>query len=410
MRPFTAMHNGETMGVSSPLSTLPWGTLRREDPVHEAHRSADNKSKNDGRMEGASGGGGRNTGDVEGFLDSVADNVDNFLADFLSLASPGGRSGTVDDFLTFVGGGRGSDGGSGGGGSSEGNEVADVVIDGGEGCNIAVEDLMAAFLPAASAASDSAGAGAGAMPSNVNEIEPAAAVGESGAAGSTTSPAASPATSPAGAAAAVATFEASRVGAAGVGSSPLACEERAPTANVVDRTPAAGVAPAGPSRRAVGAALAVGIVRGEGGRSGCCGGAVASGGGNAGGCGAAAARRVSPKEQLRKLKVTLYLEKKTRRRWSKGASYQSRQRVANSRPRHKGRFLPLESDFLPIAEMQRRQRDLMKQRKEKAAAARAATTETQLQRQAPTSPGEGAASGLAPSVGGYLRGRSVAVA
>ncbi|CAM9672816.1 unnamed protein product [Ectocarpus sp. 4 AP-2014] len=83
---------------------------------------------------------------------------------------------------------------------------------------------------------------------------------------------------------------------------------------------------------------------------------------------------VSVKEQVRRQKVARYLAKKQRRRWSKASSYQSRQRVANSRPRHKGRFLPLESEFVPIAELQRRQRVLMAQMREKAAAATAVAT------------------------------------
>lgn len=70
------------------------------------------------------------------------------------------------------------------------------------------------------------------------------------------------------------------------------------------------------------------------------------------------------KENLRRQKVARYLEKKKRRVWSKVAPYKSRQRVANARPRHKGRFLPVESDFVPIVELQRRQRALFKQRQE----------------------------------------------
>lgn len=68
------------------------------------------------------------------------------------------------------------------------------------------------------------------------------------------------------------------------------------------------------------------------------------------------------KEQLRKQKVARYLAKRRRRKWTRAScSYKSRQRVANARPRHKGRFMPLESEFVPIAELQRRQRALMKQ-------------------------------------------------
>lgn len=73
---------------------------------------------------------------------------------------------------------------------------------------------------------------------------------------------------------------------------------------------------------------------------------------------------LSSREQLRRLKVARYLEKKKRRQWSRTAPYKSRQVVANSRPRHKGRFLPLESEFVPIAELQRRQRASFKQQQE----------------------------------------------
>ena len=67
------------------------------------------------------------------------------------------------------------------------------------------------------------------------------------------------------------------------------------------------------------------------------------------------------KELIRRQKVERYLAKKKRRRWSRASSYQSRQRVANNRPRHKGRFLPLVSDFVPISELKRRQRARMVQ-------------------------------------------------
>eukprot|EP00904_Undaria_pinnatifida_P012093 jgi/Undpi1/8013/HiC_scaffold_24.g10485.m1 len=70
---------------------------------------------------------------------------------------------------------------------------------------------------------------------------------------------------------------------------------------------------------------------------------------------------LSQKELLRRQKVERYLAKKKSRRWSRASSYQSRQRVANNRPRHKGRFLPLVSDFVPISELKRRQRALMAQ-------------------------------------------------
>lgn len=44
----------------------------------------------------------------------------------------------------------------------------------------------------------------------------------------------------------------------------------------------------------------------------------------------------------RALKVKKYLEKKRRRRWSSNVNYQSRKRVADNRPRYKGRFLSTE--------------------------------------------------------------------
>ena len=86
---------------------------------------------------------------------------------------------------------------------------------------------------------------------------------------------------------------------------------------------------------------------------GCAG---ADGGGHDGG--------LSQKELVRRQKVERYLAKKKRRRWSRASSYQSRQRVANSRPRHKGRFLPLVSEFVPISELKRRQRALFAQQAE----------------------------------------------
>lgn len=75
-------------------------------------------------------------------------------------------------------------------------------------------------------------------------------------------------------------------------------------------------------------------------------------------------RGLSQKELVRRQKVERYLAKKKCRRWSRASSYQSRQRVANSRPRHKGRFLPLVSDFVPISELKRRQRALFAQQAE----------------------------------------------
>ena len=90
---------------------------------------------------------------------------------------------------------------------------------------------------------------------------------------------------------------------------------------------------------------------------------VNGGGGGSGNSGAGGHDGgLSQKELIRRQKVERYLAKKTRRRWSRASSYQSRQRVANSRPRHKGRFLPLVSDFVPISELKRRQRALLAQR------------------------------------------------
>jgi len=45
------------------------------------------------------------------------------------------------------------------------------------------------------------------------------------------------------------------------------------------------------------------------------------------------------KEKSRKMKVARYMEKKSKRRWSKVCSYKVRQNFANSRPRVKGRFI-----------------------------------------------------------------------
>ena len=73
--------------------------------------------------------------------------------------------------------------------------------------------------------------------------------------------------------------------------------------------------------------------------------------------------------ETRQAKIARYLAKRNRRCWTKASSYESRKKVANGRPRHKGRFLPLVSDFIPIAELQRRQRAMMKEMQEKAARA-----------------------------------------
>ena len=70
---------------------------------------------------------------------------------------------------------------------------------------------------------------------------------------------------------------------------------------------------------------------------------------------------LSEHEKLRRGKVLRYLEKKKRRKFSKkGAIYTSRQRVANSRPRINGRFLPASiGDFIPVNELRRRNRSLI---------------------------------------------------
>lgn len=67
--------------------------------------------------------------------------------------------------------------------------------------------------------------------------------------------------------------------------------------------------------------------------------------------------------------IQRYLSKKSRRCWTKASSYKSRQRVANSRPRHKGRFVPQESNFVPIAELKRRQWMELKEKLDAAARA-----------------------------------------
>ncbi|CAN0060753.1 unnamed protein product, partial [Scytosiphon promiscuus] len=152
---------------------------------------------------------------------------------------------------------------------------------------------------------------------------------------------------------------------------------------------APGVAAVGVTTSAAGLLVrpdASGVDGGSGGRGGCptvgasavCGapfhdrtgggGAGGAGGGGSSSGGPGCAAEVSPKEQLRRQKVARYLEKKKRRRSTKACSYQSRQRVANARPRHKGRFLPLESEFVPVAELRRRQFALVKEMRDKAAA------------------------------------------
>lgn len=76
---------------------------------------------------------------------------------------------------------------------------------------------------------------------------------------------------------------------------------------------------------------------------------------------------ISEKERMRRQKVARYLEKKKRRRPVKDCSYPSRKRVANARPRDKGRFVPLESEFVSVAELQRRTRVRMLEMQQAAA-------------------------------------------
>ncbi|CAN0545675.1 unnamed protein product [Ectocarpus sp. 12 AP-2014] len=283
--------------------------------------------------------------DVSGEGD-IADNVDGFLDEFIALAGN-------DDYGDSI--------------------MVEEGCEGGGGAAISEEDLayladmdLADFLPAD--AGPGGGGGAPLSPSSVHEIEtlPDHVAGGGEVSAPVMTAAAAP--PPLGAAG----------GQGGVMGSPVA-------GGVAEVSGVGDVSPI----RSVAAAVAVAAVE-----------VVAAPGVNGDGGGAArrkgkgkhqdaavaaavtdwdggdddADATVSVKEQVRRQKVARYLAKKQRRRWSKASSYQSRQRVANSRPRHKGRFLPLESEFVPIAELQRRQRVLMAQMREKAATATAAAT------------------------------------
>ncbi|CAM9244664.1 unnamed protein product [Ectocarpus sp. 12 AP-2014] len=270
-------------------------------------------------------GGGRDVV-VDGHEGDIADNVDGFLDEFMALA--GGIADDSDYGMML-------DEGGGGGGPAISEE--DLVF-------LADMDL-ADFLPPAARAEEG---GALLSPSPVHEMETLPSQGGGVASG------------PVMTAAAEATLSQAAAAAAGGGviGSPAATTAAAPGVE----TDAGGAARRTENANNQHAAAAVAAT------------AVTGCGGGGGGSDAAAA--ISLKEQVRRQKVARYLAKKQRRCWSKPAasSYQSRQRVANSRPRHKGRFLPLESEFVPIAELQRRQRALMVQMREKAAAAAAATT------------------------------------
>lgn len=56
--------------------------------------------------------------------------------------------------------------------------------------------------------------------------------------------------------------------------------------------------------------------------------------------------------ETRQDKIDRYLYKKKRRCWNRGQRYEIRQRFANSRPRYKGRFLPVVSKkFVPVSQL-----------------------------------------------------------
>ncbi|CAM9592610.1 unnamed protein product [Ectocarpus sp. 13 AM-2016] len=286
---------------------------------------------------------------VDGHEGNIADNVDGFLDEFMALA------GGIDDDSDY---GVMLDEGEGGGGPAISEE--DLVF---------LADMdMADFLPPAATAEEG---GALLSPSSVHEMETLPSQGGGVASGPVMTAAAEAALSQAAAAAAA---------GGGVIGSPAATTAAAPGVE----TDAGGAARRTENANNQHAAAAVAAT------------AVTGCGGGGGGSDAAAA--ISVKEQVRRQKVAQYLAKKQRRCWSKPAasSYQSRQRVANSRPRHKGRFLPLESEFVPIAELQRRQRALMVQTREKAAASAATTGSTAAASAAPASATPGTAAVGAP--------------
>ena len=363
------MHDGETIDLCAPFGAFPGAPGRKNHLIGTVDNNGD--AINAGsvtKVDGTGGGVEPEQLDVIEFSgggndNHIADNVDGFLDDFLALVDDSGSGGEgMDDLMDTAG----DSNGSGNGGIAE----EDLCW---------LEDMdLAAFLPPP-AAPDAGLAGAGAnnpLPSSAHEIAPApeAAVVEDGAA------------------AATAVGGGDCDGAAGATQAELAGVVNNSAFDAGASPSPTGLSAAGPAAVGVAPPALAGSGGGAGRTGHNDGGAAAhDGGGGGGGGGDVDAAGVSRKEQLRRQKVARYLAKKKTRQWSKAkvSSYQSRQRVANSRPRHKGRFLPLESDFVPIAELQRRQRALMKQMQEKAAAAKAAATAAE----APSfDPNEGGAS------------------
>eukprot|EP00903_Cladosiphon_okamuranus_P017545 g16159.t1 len=367
------MHDGETIDVFAPFGAFSGASRNKNHLIGTVDNNSAGRNNNNGETMsvGSStkiGGGGDygvepqqlDNAELNGGTDrndndnNIADNVDGFLDEFFALVGSSGGGETMDDFMDTDGNGNGS------------GDIAEVGLDW-------LDDMEpSAFLPP-HAAPDAADAGAATtpLPSSAHEIErvPEPAVVEDGAAVAATAVAGGVA---APAEVTVATFETE-------GSSPHLSGEGSRAADgsataAVASPPSAGLSAA--AAAAAGAAPAPALAGGEGeeGRNGYNdGGAVAQTGGG----GIVDAAGVSRKEQLRRQKVARYLARRKNRQWSKAkaSSYQSRQRVANSRPRHKGRFLPLESDFVSVAELQRRQRAVMKQMQEKAAAKAAAEAE-----------------------------------
>ncbi|CAM9350433.1 unnamed protein product [Ectocarpus sp. 8 AP-2014] len=292
--------------------------------------------------------------DVSGEGD-IADNVDGFLDEFIALAGD-------DDYGDSM--------------------MLEEGCGGGGGAAISEEDLayladmdLADFLPAGGleGASDAGTGGGGGAPLSASSAHETETLPDHVARGREVS---APVMTAAAAAAAAAPLLAAAGGQGGVMGSPVAG----------GGAEVSGVGDVSPIRLVAAAVAAVEEVAAPGVNADGGGAARRKGKGKHQDAAAAAAvtdwdggdhdadATVSVKEQVRRQKVARYLAKKQRRRWSKASSYQSRQRVANSRPRHKGRFLPLESEFVPIAELQRRQRVLMAQMREKAAAATAGAT------------------------------------
>eukprot|EP00752_Nemacystus_decipiens_P011805 g10474.t1 len=374
------MHDGETMDLFAPFGAFP-GAPRHQNHLMGTVDNDGNNNSGDAINAGSIAkvgvtapprGGPTNAGETDGtgaggvepqrldnielndgVGDNIADNVDGFLDDFLALVDDAGSGGEGMDVLMDT---RDTDGDANG--NSDGNIAEDLNW---------LDDMdLAAFLPPP-AAPDAAFADTNKPPSSsAHEMSPAPepAVVDGGAAAAPV----------AGAGAAVV------VASQTEGSSQRAVEDGSSTVHdsATSAAPPSSAELSAEAAVAGAASGAPGLAEG-GGAAGRNehndGGAFANAGGEGGGGGGDAAD-VSRKEQLRRQKVARYLAKKKTRQWSKAkaSSYQSRQRVANSRPRHKGRFLPLESDFVPIAELQRRQRALMKQMQEKAAAARATAT------------------------------------